>query len=167
MHVEIQGDMLALDGQLCRHIRSQAEAFLARFPSYRIELIAHIGEEFDALKGHRVRCELRTSVADRQQIIVRQARKSADDAIAAAFVEIKKKFRQMSRRLNNYSNGAKCDPACITSIPAPKSPVSGRAIPSGLLMTKGKSQMSTSSRRHPAQLPPRLLEQSDNRQQSG
>ncbi|MBK1649312.1 hypothetical protein CKO36_12010 [Rhabdochromatium marinum] len=96
--------MLALDSHLCRHIRSQAEAFQARFPSHQIALIARIGEEFDALKGHRVRCELRTSVAHRQQIIVRAARKNAEDAIAAAFSDIKKKFRQTSLRLKTRTS---------------------------------------------------------------
>jgi hypothetical protein len=109
MSVEIQGDMLALDGQLCRTIRSQAEAFQARFPSHRIQLIARIAEEFDQLKGHRVRFELRTSVADRQQIIVREARKSAEDAIAAAFTEIKKKFRQMSLRRPSHGKASPAD----------------------------------------------------------
>jgi ribosome-associated translation inhibitor RaiA len=100
MTVEIQGDLLALDGTLRRRIQSQAEALQARFPSHHIDLLARLGEEFDHLSGHRVRCELRTSVAARQQIVVREARKNAEEAIAAAFGEIKKKFRQMSLRLN-------------------------------------------------------------------
>lgn len=120
MSVQIQGDMLALDGNLCRTIRSQAAAFQARFPSHRIELIARIAEEFDGLKGHRVRCELRTAISDRQQIIVREARKSAEDAINAAFSEIKKKFRQTRLKLNSRSDDE--TPSSPESAPVPNPP---------------------------------------------
>lgn len=119
MSVEIQGDMLALDGHLCRRIRSQAEAFQASFPGQQIALVARIGEEFDALRGHRVRCELSTSLTERRQIIVREARKSADEAITAAFSEIKKKFRQMSLRLNRHALAANSNPAAGTVAAAP------------------------------------------------
>lgn len=116
MSVEIHGDLLALDGHLCHHIRSLAAALQTRFPGHPIKLIARIGEEFDLLNGHRVRCELSTSMPERPQILVREARKSAEDAITAAFSEIKKKFRQMSLRLNTraasgiFSRASATDP---------------------------------------------------------
>jgi hypothetical protein len=98
MSVKLTGDTLALDLGIRSTIEEQAVRLRSRFPSQAIEMKARIAEEFDQLNGHRVRFELIASLADRQQIIVREARKSAEDAMASAFRGLKSKLRQISLR---------------------------------------------------------------------
>jgi ribosome-associated translation inhibitor RaiA len=98
MSVTLTGDMLALDRGIRGAIEEQATRLRSRFPSQAIEMKARIAEEFDQLNGHRIRFELIASLADRQQIIVREARKSAEEAMASAFRGLKAKLRQISLR---------------------------------------------------------------------
>lgn len=98
MSVKLSGDTLALDHGIRTIIEEQARQLRSRFPSQAIEMAARIAEEFDQLNGHRVRFELIASLADRQQIIVREARKSAEEAMASAFRGLKGKLRQISLR---------------------------------------------------------------------
>lgn len=98
MTVQINGDLLALDPGIRQAIHRHASALEARFPSHDICLTTRIAEEFDPLNGHRVRCELAAAVDKRQHLIVREARKTAEEAIAGAFDGAKRKFRQLSHR---------------------------------------------------------------------
>jgi ribosome-associated translation inhibitor RaiA len=98
MSVKLTGDTLALDSGIRGTIEEQATQLRSRFPGQAIKMTARIAEEFDQLNGHRVRFELIASLADRQQIIVREARKSAEEAMASAFRGLKSKLRQISLR---------------------------------------------------------------------
>ena len=102
MSIQITGDLLALDRKVRHAIQRHAEALQARFPNQNIELLARVSEEFDQINGHRVRCEL---LAERQRIVVRAARKGAEEAIDEAFDGIKKQFRQMSLRASLRQRG--------------------------------------------------------------
>ncbi|MGB5831796.1 MAG: HPF/RaiA family ribosome-associated protein [Thiohalocapsa sp.] len=98
MSVRISGDTLALDRKIVRRIERHANALEQSFPSQQFKIQARIAEEFDQLKGNRVRCELVTTTPDRQQIIVREAHKKAEDAIDIAFAGLKPKFRRLRTR---------------------------------------------------------------------
>ncbi|KAA6184326.1 HPF/RaiA family ribosome-associated protein [Thiohalocapsa marina] len=98
MSVRISGDMLALDRKIKKRINQLAAALEARFPNQPLEIQARISEEFDQLHGHRVRCELLTVAQERQQVIVREARKQAEEAIDAAFAGLKTKLRRLRTR---------------------------------------------------------------------
>lgn len=98
MSVRISGDTLALDRKIVRRIERHTQALEQSFPSQPVEIQARIAEEFDQLKGHRVRCELVTTTPDRQQIIVREAQKRAEDAIDTAFAGLKPKLRRLRSR---------------------------------------------------------------------
>ncbi len=98
MSVSISGDMLALDRKIVRRIKRHAEALEQSFASQHFEIQARVAEEFDELKGHRVRCELITTTPDRQQVIVREAQKRAEDAIDMAFTGLKPKLRRLRTR---------------------------------------------------------------------
>jgi len=98
MSVRITGDMLALDKRLQRMIQSQVTAIEASFPNREFEIQARIAEEFDQLHGHRVRCELVAISAERQQVIIREAQKKAEDAIRAAFTGLKQRLRRLRLR---------------------------------------------------------------------
>lgn len=98
MSVRISGDTLALDKRLRRLIESSAAAIQQSFPNRGVEVQARIAEEFDQLHGHRVRCELIATAAERQQIIVREAQKKPEDAISAAFAGLKNQLRRLRFR---------------------------------------------------------------------
>lgn len=98
MSVRISGDTLALDRKIVRRIKRHTEALEQSFPTQPVEIEARIAEEFDQLKGHRIRFELVTTTPDRQQIIVREAQKKAEDAIDAAFAGLKPKLRRLRTR---------------------------------------------------------------------
>jgi hypothetical protein len=95
MSVRITGDLLALDKRVKRLIAEHAQAIHASFPGREYEIQARIAEEFDQLKGHRVRVELVVTSPEHQQIIVREARKKAEESIKAAFVSLKPKLRRL------------------------------------------------------------------------
>ena len=98
MSVRISGDTLALDRKIVSRITGHAEALAQSFSTQQFEIQARIAEEFDQLKGHRVRFELVTTTPDRQQIIVREAQKKAEDAIDTAFAGLKPKLRRLRTR---------------------------------------------------------------------
>lgn len=98
MSVRISGDLLALDKRLQRMIKTQAAAIQSSMPSQDISIQAKIAEEFDQLHGHRVRCELVATSAERQQVIVREAQKRPEEAIKAAFTGLKTKLRRLRIR---------------------------------------------------------------------
>jgi len=98
MSVRITGDLLALDKRVQRMITSQATAIEQSFPNRKFDIQARITEEFDQLHGHRVRCELVATSPERQQVVVREAQKKAEDAIKAAFTGLKPKLRRLRLR---------------------------------------------------------------------
>lgn len=95
MLIKIGGDTLALDKDIRRQIESQAAQLAARFPGEDIEARAVIQEEFDPIHGHRVRCELGAKLARGRQIVVRDARKTAPEAISAAFATARRNLRSI------------------------------------------------------------------------
>lgn len=99
MPITISGDTLALDKAIRRQIESEAQRFAERFPEERIEARARINEEFDPLHGHRVRCELRADLGRGRQIVIREARKDAAEAIREAFGAARRSVRQLRRRM--------------------------------------------------------------------
>ena len=99
MPITISGDTLALDKAIRRQIESEAKRLAERFPEERIEARARISEEFDPLHGHRVRCELRADLGQGRQLVVRDARKDASEAIREVFVAARRNVRQLRRRV--------------------------------------------------------------------
>jgi|GEM_PF-4347095 len=97
MSIRISGDMLALDVSIRSIIEQQAKRLAARFPGRDIHTEARILEEFDPVRGHRVRCELRIELAGRRQIVIREARKEAIEAVSAAFASVKIRLRRLTR----------------------------------------------------------------------
>jgi ribosome-associated translation inhibitor RaiA len=98
MSVRISGDTLALDRKLVRRINQHADALGQTAPEQTLELQVRIAEEFDQLKGHRVRVELVANLTARRQIIVREAQKKAEEAIDTAFAGLKTKLRRQRIR---------------------------------------------------------------------
>lgn len=99
MRMKIGGDTLALDVNIRRQIETEAEKFAARFPAGQIDAQITIQEEFDPLHGHRVRCELSARVSPGCQFVVRDARKTAGEAILEVFTAARRNIRR-SRRQN-------------------------------------------------------------------
>ncbi len=97
MSIRISGDMLALDASIRSIIEIQAKRLAARFPGRDMKTEARILEEFDPVRGHRVRCELRIDLPGRRQVVVREAKKEAAEAVSAAFAAVKIKLRQLVR----------------------------------------------------------------------
>ncbi len=97
MRMKIGGDTLALDADIRRHIETEAETLAARFPTGHLEIQVTIQEEFDPLHGHRVRCELTTRLPPSCQIIVREARKTAAEAITDVFIAARRNVRRSRR----------------------------------------------------------------------
>lgn len=97
MYMKIGGDTLALDGAIRGQIESEAQKLANRFPDERIEAHVTIQEEFDPLHGHRVRCELSAKVGSGRQMVVRDARKTADEAINEVFTAARRSVRRLRR----------------------------------------------------------------------
>ena len=106
MSVRISGDFLALDNRIKRLINQQAQAIQASFPSRDYEIQARIAEEFDQLNGHRVRVELVVTSPERQQIVVRDAQKKAEETIQSAFTSLKSKLRRLGARRPRQTTSA-------------------------------------------------------------
>ncbi len=100
MLIKIGGDTLALDGDIRRHIETEVAKLAARFPGEDLEARATIQEEFDPLHGHRVRCELSAKIAHGRQIVVRDARKTAKEAIDEVFGLARRNLRRARRRIS-------------------------------------------------------------------
>lgn len=98
MPIHISGDTLALDKAIRRQIEHEAQKLAERFPGASIDARAKICEEFDPLHGHRVRCELRADLGRGHQLVVRDARKDAFEAIKEVFGTAKRNVRQLRRR---------------------------------------------------------------------
>jgi ribosome-associated translation inhibitor RaiA len=98
MSVRITGDTLALDRKLVRRINRHADTLTQAAPDQELELQARIAEEFDQLRGHRVRCELVATLSAKRQVVVREAHKKAEDAIDTAFAGLKTKLRRLRIR---------------------------------------------------------------------
>jgi ribosome-associated translation inhibitor RaiA len=94
MSVRITGDTLALDSKLVRRINQHADNLQSATPDQPLDLQVRIAEEFDQLRGHRVRCELVATLSAKRQIIVREAQKKAEQAIDTAFGGLKTKLRR-------------------------------------------------------------------------
>jgi ribosome-associated translation inhibitor RaiA len=100
MLIRIGGDTLALDADIRRQIETEVAKLAARFPGENLEARATIQEEFDPLHGHRVRCELSAKIAHGRQIVVRDARKTAKEAIDEVFGLARRNLRRMRRQIN-------------------------------------------------------------------
>jgi hypothetical protein len=90
--------MLALDRSLRGLIATEARDIETRFPDQTAELRVRIVEEFDQARGHQVRCEVVAALADRRQVIVREFRKQAREAVTEAFAATKVQLRRLRRR---------------------------------------------------------------------
>lgn len=99
MPITISGDTLALDKAIRRQIEAEAQQLAERFPGERIEARARINEEFDPRHGHRVRCELRADLGQGHQLVVREARKDAAEAIREVFGAARRGVRRLRRRV--------------------------------------------------------------------
>ena len=98
MSVRITGDTLALDRKIVARIQEHMDSLEQSLPNLQLDVQAKIAEEFDQLHGHRVRCELTSNSAERQQVIVREACKKAEEAIDTAFSGLKVKLRRLRSR---------------------------------------------------------------------
>ena len=98
MLMKIGGDTLALDADIRRQIESETVKFAARFPDGQIDAHVTIQEEFDPLHGHRVRCELSAKVGFGHQVLVRDARKTAGEAIREVFNAAGRNVRRLRRQ---------------------------------------------------------------------
>jgi ribosome-associated translation inhibitor RaiA len=97
--VHISGDTLALDQRVRDQVLSEATQLQQRHPEETLGLRIRIMEEFDNLHGHRVRCEVIATLRERRQVIVREARKQAAEAIAHAFASAKRQLRRLRKRI--------------------------------------------------------------------
>ncbi len=87
-----------MDNRIKRLINQHAQAIQNSFPGRDYEIQARIAEEFDQLNGHRIRFELVVTSPERQQIIVREAQKKAEESINSAFASLKPKLRRLGAR---------------------------------------------------------------------
>jgi ribosome-associated translation inhibitor RaiA len=69
-----------------------------RHPEEHLGLQVRIMEEFDQLHGHRTRCEIAVSLGERRQVVVREARKQWQEAIAQAFGTAQRQLRRLRHR---------------------------------------------------------------------
>lgn len=115
MPIQISGDTLALDKAIRRQIENEAQILADRFPGERIDAQARISEEFDPLHGHRVRCELRAKLSSGRQLVVRDARKDAAEAIREVFGTARRNVRQLRRRMSTPAALAPMVPAGASS----------------------------------------------------
>lgn len=97
MTIVIGGDTLALDQDVRRQIESEAEQLFQRFPEDSIQASVTIQEHFDPLHGHRIRCEFSARIDSGRQVIVREARKTAADAIRETFTLARRNIRKLRR----------------------------------------------------------------------
>ena len=97
-NLHIGGDLLAMDRGLRRLIETEAHALNARFHSQNIQLRVRIATEFDPARGHQVRCEIDAAPAERRQVVVREFRKEAREAIIEAFASAKTQLQRLRRR---------------------------------------------------------------------
>ena len=95
MVLKIGGDMLALDAAIRRQIETEARKLVDRFPGEPIEAQVNVQEEFDQLHGHRVRCELSAKLGSGRQVVVREARKVAAEAISEVFTAARRNVRRL------------------------------------------------------------------------
>ncbi len=98
MVLKISGDMLALDAAIRHQIETETRKLMERFPDELIEPQFHIQEEFDPLRGHRVCCELSAKLGSGQQMVMREARKSPQEAIAEVFQAAHQTLRRLRRQ---------------------------------------------------------------------
>jgi hypothetical protein len=97
-NLHIGGDLLAMDRGLRRLIETEARALEARFPNQSILWRVQIAEEFDPARGHRIRCEIDATPGERRQIVVREFRKEAREAITHAFASAGTQLQRLRRR---------------------------------------------------------------------
>ena len=97
-NLHIGGDLLALDRSLRRLIVAETRQLRERFPDQTVDLRVRIGEEFDPARGKQIRCEVVASLVDRRQVVVREFRKEARQAITEAFAAAKVQRRRLRRR---------------------------------------------------------------------
>lgn len=103
MSIRISGDLLALDASIRSIIEQQAQRLAARFPERGLRTEAKILEEFDPVRGHRIRCELKLDFPGGRQVVVREARREATEAVLAAFAAVKVQVRRLIRPTLNQT----------------------------------------------------------------
>jgi ribosome-associated translation inhibitor RaiA len=96
--IDITGDTLALDQRVRAQVLEAAARLRERHPEEHLGLRVRIMEEFDQLHGHRTRCEIAVSLRERRQLIVREARKQWQEAIAQAFGTAQRQLRRLRHR---------------------------------------------------------------------
>ncbi len=121
MLIQIGGDTLALARDIRSHIESEAAKLAARFPGEDLDARVTIQEEFDPLHGHRIRCELSAKIAQGRQIVVRDARKTAKDAINEVFGLARRNLRR-SRRAATVPRIPCSRPSTLEPLPAAVTP---------------------------------------------
>lgn len=97
MCLKIGGDTLALDADIRHQIEAETQKLADRFPDETFDLQCSIQEEFDQLHGHRVRCELSAKLGSGRQMVARDARKSASEAISEVFSTTRRNIRRLRR----------------------------------------------------------------------
>lgn len=98
MPIKIGGDTLALDAEIRRRIESELRTLADRFPDEQFDAHVTIQEEFDPLHGHRIRCELSAKLGSGRQMVLRDARKTAAEAISEVFGAARRSVRRLRRR---------------------------------------------------------------------
>ncbi len=96
--MKIGGDTLALDADVRRQIESEMRKLADRFPNDQMDAQVTIQEDFDPVHGHRVRCELSARLASGHQMVVREARKTAGEAIVQVFTAARRSVRRLRRQ---------------------------------------------------------------------
>ncbi|EXJ13729.1 HPF/RaiA family ribosome-associated protein [Imhoffiella purpurea] len=98
MPIKIGGDTLALDADIRRQIELEVKKLADRFPDEQLDAHVTIQEEFDPMHGHRVRCELSARLCSGRQVVVRDARKKASEAIQEVFTAARRSVRRLRRQ---------------------------------------------------------------------
>ncbi|QIK37092.1 Fis family transcriptional regulator [Caldichromatium japonicum] len=98
MVLKIGGDMLALDAAIRQQIEKEGSKLMERFSDELSEAQFNIQEEFDPLRGHRVRCELSAKLGSGQQMVMRETRKLPNEAITGVFDAAHQALRRLRRQ---------------------------------------------------------------------
>lgn len=97
--VQLQGDFLALDPAIRAQVQAEAAQLQSRYASEPLGFRVRIQEELDPVHGHRVLCEVVPTLADGRQVMVRERRKKAPEAVSAVFASLRMQLRRVLRRM--------------------------------------------------------------------
>lgn len=98
MPIKIGGDMLAMNAGVRRQIEEEAEKLNGRFPGEYLDQQVTIQEEFDQLRGHRIRCELTITTGAGKQIMVRDAAKELKPLIEQVYSNARRSIVKARRQ---------------------------------------------------------------------